>query len=176
LLNAPPLGADTRTVTIAPDSAQAAAPTADATTLLPPRDAVLARLAEQLPATAVTPACLLVIGLLRRDDGGPTPVDQLTRVTSLLASNLRHADWLASCGPAEFVVLMSGPAVGGRVAADRLLSAVADLGLPGVSAAAGIAPLAAQLSADEALRRATVSLTAARRVGAGTVVQYREPY
>jgi hypothetical protein len=53
---------------------------------------------------------------------------------------------------------------------------VAGLGIPGLTAAAGLAPLAPGLSAGEALRRATVSLTAARRVGSGTVVQHRLPY
>jgi GGDEF domain-containing protein len=148
---------------------------AQAVPLLPTRERALARLTEQLPATEGTPACLLVIGV-RRDDGRPTPASALARVTMLLASSLRAEDWLASCGPAEFAVVMCGPAVGGRVAADRLVAAIAALGIPGLSAAAGIAPLAAHLDADEALRRATVSLTAARRVGAGTVVQYREPY
>jgi len=148
---------------------------AQAIPLLPTREAALARLTEQLPATEATPACLLVIGL-RRDDGRPTPASTLEQVTMLLASSLRAEDWLASSGTAEFAVVMCGPAVGGRVAADRLVTAIGALGIPGLSAAAGIAALAAHLDADEALRRATVSLTAARRVGAGTVVQYREPY
>jgi len=155
-------------MTIAPESAQAAP-------LLPTREAALARLTEQLPATEGTPACLLVIGL-RQDDGRPAPASTLEQVTMLLARSLRAEDWLAGAGTAEFAVVMCGPAVGGRVAADRLVAAIGALGIPGLSAAAGIAALAAHLDADEALRRATVSLTAARRVGAGTVVQYREPY
>jgi GGDEF domain-containing protein len=149
---------------------------ADAPTLLPGREALLDRLTEQLPATYRTPATLLVIGLLRSDDSVPTPPSALARVTTLLASSLRADDWLGSSGHAEFVILMSSPAVGGRVAADRLVAGIAGLEVPGLSAAAGIAPLAAHLSPDEALRRATVSLTAARRVGPGTVVQHREPY
>jgi GGDEF domain-containing protein len=177
-LNERARAADTGKMTIAPDAAPIAGDSAvaDATTLLPTRDAVLARLTEQLPATERTPACLLVIGLLRGADGRPTPPGPLAEVTRLFASSLRADDWLASSGPGEFVVLMSGPAVGGRVAADRLVTAVAGLGVPDLAAAAGVAPLTALLSAGEVLRRATVSLTAARRVGACTVVQYREPY
>ena len=148
---------------------------ARAVPLLPTRASALARLTEQLPATEGTPACLLVIGL-RRDDGRPTPASTLAQVTMLLAISLRDEDWLASSGPDEFAVVMFGPDFGGRVAADRLVTAIGALGIPGLSAAAGIAALAAHLDAEEALRRGTVSLTAARRVGAGTVVQYREPY
>ena len=100
---------------------------ADVTTLLPAREAVLARLAEQLTATDGTPAAtLLIIGLLRRDDGWPTPAVTIAQVTMLLARSLR-----------------------GGVGAD--------------------------LTAGEALRRATLSLTAARRVGPGGVVQLRGP-
>ena len=149
---------------------------ADVTTLLPAREAVLARLAEQLTATDGTPAAtLLIIGLLRRDDGWPTPAATVAQVTTLLARSLRGEDWLGSSGPAEFVIVMSGPATGAHTAAHRLVTAVEELGVPGLSAAAGIAPLAADLPAGEALRRATLSLTAARRVGAGGVVQLRGP-
>jgi GGDEF domain-containing protein len=94
----------------------------------------------------------------------------------LLARSLRGDDWLASSGPAEFVIVMGGSTTGAEAAAMRLVAAVEALELPDVSAAAGLAPLSTELSAGEALRRATVSLTAARRVGAGTVVQQRLPY
>ena len=60
-------------------------------------------------------------------------------------------------------------------AAARLVAAVADLGVPHVSASAGVTPLVADVAAGELLRRATLSLHAARRVGAGTVIRYREP-
>ena len=75
---------------------------------------------------------------------------------------LRADDWLGSSGPGKFAIVMVGPAVGGRVAADRLVAAIAALGMPGLSAAAGIAPLTAQLTPGEALRRGTVTLTAIR--------------
>ena len=174
--------ADDRVMTIATNhSTLAAVPSvddsavADVTTLLPAREAVLARLAEQLPATDGTPASLLIIGLLRCDDGWPTPAATVAQVTTLLARSLRGEDWLGSSGPAEFVIVMSGPATGAHTAAHRLVTAVEELGVPGLSAAAGIAPLAADHPAGEALRRATLSLTAARRVGAGGVVQLRGP-
>jgi GGDEF domain-containing protein len=149
---------------------------ADVTTLLPTREAVLARLAEQLRATDGTPAAtLLIIGLLRRDDGWPAPASTIAQVTTLLARSLRGEDWLGSSGPAEFVIVMSGSTVGAHTAAHRLVTAIDGLGVPDQSAAAGIASLAAGLSAAEALRRATLSLTAARRVGPGGVVQLRGP-
>jgi hypothetical protein len=149
---------------------------ADVTTLLPAGEAVLARLAEQLPPTDGAPATLLIVGLLRRDDGWPTPQSTLAQVTMLLARSLRGDDWLASSGPAEFVIVMSGSATGAQAAAERLVAGVAGLGIPGLSAAAGLAPLTTGLSAGEALRRATVSLTAARQVGARTVVTHQLPY
>ncbi|HEV7189562.1 MAG TPA: hypothetical protein VGN28_16845 [Blastococcus sp.] len=170
-------------MTIAPNSPpRAAVPSvddsavADVTVLLPAREAVLARLDEQLTATDGTPAAtLLIIGLLRRDDGRPTPATTVARVTTLLARSLRGEDWLGSSGPAEFVIVMSGSDVSAHTAAHRLVSAVGALGVPGLSAAAGIAQLAPGVPAQEALRRATVSLTAARRVGPGGVVQLRRP-
>jgi len=147
---------------------------ADVTTLLPAREAVLARLAEQLPTG--TPATLIVLGLLRPDDAVPLPRPVLAEVTARLARSLRGDDWLARSGPARFAIVMAGPTLGARAAADRLAAAVADLRIPGLAAAAGLAALTPDLSAGEALRRATVSLTAARRVGPGTVVQHRPPY
>jgi GGDEF domain-containing protein len=88
---------------------------------------------------------------------------------------LRGEDWLGSAGPAEFVIVMSGSPVGAHTVAHRLVTAVGALGVPGLSAAAGIAQLSPDVAAGEALRRGTVSLTAARRVGPGGVVQLRGP-
>jgi GGDEF domain-containing protein len=149
---------------------------ADVTALLPAREAVLTRLDQQLSATDGTPAAtLLIIGLLRRDDGWPTSTATVAQVTALLARSLRGEDWLGSSGPAEFVIVMSGSAVGAHTAAHRLVTAVRGLGVPGLSAAAGIAELSADITAAEALRRATLSLTSARQVGPGGVVQLRGP-
>ena len=110
----PAVAADSLTMTTAADQTLAPAASAvddaavtDPATLLPARAAVLARLAEQLPATDGTPATLLVLGLLRRDDGWPTPSNALAQVTMLLAGSLRGDDWLGSSGPAEFVVVLS---------------------------------------------------------------------
>jgi GGDEF domain-containing protein len=164
---------NTTTPAAAPAAAEAAV--ADVTILLPTREAVLDRLAEQLTSVAAAPATLLIIGLRRRDDGWPTPPATVAQVTTLLARSLRGDDWLASCGPAEFVVVLAGPVTAAETAAARLISAVGALGVPGLSAAAGITPLEADVPAGEVLRRATLSLTAARRVGAGTVIRYREP-
>jgi GGDEF domain-containing protein len=144
--------------------------------LLPAREAVLARLEEQLLSTRATPAALVIIGLLPREDDGPTSRTVLAGVTTLLARSLRAEDWLGSSGPAEFVIVMAGSVTGAETAAARLVAAVEALGIPGLSAAAGLAPLTTGLSAEETLRRGTVSLTAARRVGPRTVVQHRLPY
>jgi GGDEF domain-containing protein len=163
-------------MTIAPNHPAFVAPATDVAALLPSREAVLARLADQLPSTDATPATLVVVGLLRRDDGRPTPQTTLAQVTTLLARSPRGDDWLASSGPAEFVIVMGGSATGAEAAATRLVAAVEALGIRGLSAAAGLAPVSSDLPASEALRRATVSLTAARRVGACTVVQHRLPY
>ena len=148
---------------------------ADVTALLPDRDTVLDRLIDQMPDADSRPAALLVIGLLRRDDGWPTPQTTLAQVTTLLARSLRGDDWLGSTGPSEFVVVLSGGETAARSAAERLVTAVATLGIPGLTASAGIARLASDLSAAEVFRRANLSLTAARRVGPGTVITYREP-
>jgi GGDEF domain-containing protein len=147
----------------------------DVTTLLPARKAVLARLAEQLTAVDTAPAALLILGLLRRDDGWPTAQSTLAAVTTLLARALRGDDWLGKSGPGEFVVLLSGPVAAAEAAADRLVRAVPGLGITDLTAAAGVAPLTPDADAAEVLRRGLLSLSAARRAGAGTVVRYREP-
>ena len=167
-------------MTIAPSTpttaaAPGAAPVADVTALLPTRDALLEKLAEQPPSADRTPPPLLIVGLLRRDDGWPTPATTLASVTTLLARSLRGDDWLGTSGAAEFAVVLTGPASAAEIAGQRLTAAVGALGIPGLGASAGIVPLAPGLSAQEVFRRATLSLTAARRVGATTVIRYREP-
>src|SRR4051794_30213729 len=159
---------------IHPALAVAPATAADVTALLPQRDAVLEHLAARLLTTDVQPTTLVVIGLLRRDDGWPTPQGTLASVTSFLARSLRGDDWLGSTGPAEFAILLGGDESAAETAATRLVHAVA-ASLPDMSAAAGVVRLALGLGAAEVLRRATLSLTAARTVGGGTVLRYREP-
>jgi hypothetical protein len=151
------------------------APADDVTALLPSRDVVLDRLAERTRSVAECPATLFILGLLRRDDGRPAEQSTVARVTSLLASSIRGDDILGSSGPAEFVVVLDGTETAAKTAAERLVRAVAALGIDGLFAAAGIAPMAAGLTADEVFRRATLSLTSARRAGPGTVIRYRAP-
>jgi len=147
----------------------------DVTCLLPPREALLDQLAERLPLAQTQPVTLFILGLLRRDDGRPVAQSTLAQVTSLLARSLRGEDWLGSSGPAEFAVVLSGGETAAKTAAERLVRAVADLGVPGLFAVAGVASVSRDLTADEIFRRATLSLAAARQVGAGAVIRYREP-
>ena len=147
----------------------------DVTFLLPPREALLDRLAERLPEADAHPGTLFVLGLLRSDAEGPVPQDTIAQVTSLIARSVRHDDWLGSSGPAEFAVLLSGTETAAKTAAERLVRAVAALDVPGLSAAAGVAQLSSGLTAGEVFHRATLSLTSARQVGGGTVIRYREP-
>jgi GGDEF domain-containing protein len=153
-----------------------ALPAAEGTTLLPSRDALLAHLDERLPLTVRTSATLMVVGLLRCDDGRPTAPSTLAAVTALLAQSLRADDYLATSGPAEFGVVLSGSPDAAVAAAERLVTSIAELGIEGLTAAAGIAPLTPEVTAGEVLRRGLVSLTSARRAGAGTVIRHREPY
>ena len=169
-------------MTIASDDLPPAAPAAPGSpavsempALLPTREALLERLAVELPSAAEQPASLLVVGLLRRDDGWPTPAGTLAQVTACVARSVRGDDWLGACGASEFGLVLAGPSSAAAVAGRRLVAAIAALGVPGLTAAAGISPLEPALSAGEVFRRATLSLTAARRVGGGTVIGYREP-
>lgn len=159
----------------APETTAAETAVADVTTLLPSREAVLERLARQPLTIDHSPVTLMIIGLLRRDDGWPTAQDTLARVTTLLARSLRGDDWLGKTGPGEFAVLLAGPSAAAETAAARLVAAIPGLGVPGLAAAVGIAAGASDVDATEVLRRGLLSLTAARRVGAGTVIRYREP-
>jgi len=143
--------------------------------LLPSREAVLARLDEQLAGEGRGSGTLLVIGLLRRDDGWPLSERTRTLVTTLLARSLRGEDWFGSCGTTEFPVLTVAPPVAALSVAERLVEGIARLGVAGLCGAAGLVPLAGDADAAELLRRATVSLTTARQTGPGTVVHYREP-
>ena len=176
LLNRLTPDVDSQTMTTAPNHLILATPAVDdVTCLLPPREALLDELAERLPLAQAQPVTLFILGLLRRDDGRPVAQSTLAEVTSLLARSLRGDDWLGSSGPAEFAVVLSGSETAAKTAAERLVRAVAALVIPDLSAAAGIAALSANLTAGEVFRRATLSLTSARRVGAGTVIRYREP-
>lgn len=167
------IGPSSPTLAAAPADDEGAV--ADVAALVPSRQALLSRLSEQL-ATPASTATLMVIGLLRRDDGWPTAQTTLGQMTVLLAGSLRGEDWLGKAGPGEFAVVLAGPVTAAAQAAARLVAAVSTLGVPELTAAAGIAPLTPGLEAPEVLRRALASLTAARRAGAGTVILHREPY
>ncbi|RBY76990.1 hypothetical protein DQ239_12505 [Blastococcus sp. TF02-09] len=158
-------------VTAGPDDTAVA----DVTVLLPTREDLLARLDETLPSVRRWPTTLLIVGLLRRDDGWPTPAPTLSAVTMLLARSLRGDDWLGGAGAAEFAIVLAGDETAAEVAARRLTAGVDALGIPGLSAAAGIAALRSDLTPHEVFRRATLSLTAARRTGPATVIRHREP-
>lgn len=178
-LKDPGAGTDSRAMTIAPNehpqADSPAAAVADMPVLLPTREDLLERLAAELPSSGEQPTTLLVIGLLRRDDGWPTPASTLARVTRLFARSVRGDDWLGACGPAEFAIVLAGGGTAAEVAGARLITSIAALGIAGLSAAAGYSTLEPGVPASEVFRRATLSLTAARRVGAGTLIRYREP-
>jgi GGDEF domain-containing protein len=146
--------------------------------LLPAREAVLARLAEQLEdqsGEGHRSGTLLIVGLLRRDDGWPLSERTRTAVTSMLARSLRGEDWFGSSGPTEFAVLTGASPVAAAPMAERLVAGIARLGIAGLCGAAGTVPLAGDADAAELLRRATVTLTTARQTGPGTVIHHREP-
>ncbi|OMQ14407.1 hypothetical protein A7K94_0216840 [Modestobacter sp. VKM Ac-2676] len=146
--------------------------TADAVSLLPTRAVLFDRISERAASTDRAPAALVLIGLLRRDNGWPMPGSQLDQVAATFSRSVRGDDWLARSGPAEFAFLLNGLSPDAEIAAHRLVDAVADEGIPGLTAAAGIAGLSPETSAGEVHRRATLCLTAARTVGAGQVIRY----
>ncbi|MGY1840951.1 MULTISPECIES: hypothetical protein [unclassified Modestobacter] len=146
--------------------------TADAVSLLPTRAVLFDRITERATGTDRTPATLVLIGLLRRDNGWPMPGSQLDQVAAMFSRSVRGDDWLARSGPAEFAFLLNGLSPDAEIAAHRLVDSVAEEGIPGLTAAAGIAGLSPETSAGEVHRRATLCLTAARTMGAGKVIRY----
>ena len=129
-----------------------------------------AEVVAEIDARSGTPADLLLVGLLRRDDTWPLSSATLTAVTAAVAACIRGEDWLGRAGAAEFAVLLDAGAA--EVAAERLITAVATAGGPALSASAGVAAVPAGTSATEVLRRATLSLSTARSLGAGTTIRY----
>ncbi|MGY1745259.1 hypothetical protein [Blastococcus sp. SYSU D00695] len=152
-------------MTIAHDPVDVA-PDAGLPALLPGPADVLAELA----ARAGTPADLLLVGLLRRDDSWPLPAATLTAVTAAVAGTIRGEDWLGRASSAEFAVLVGAGAA--ERTAGRLVTAVAAAGGPALSAAAGVAALDPGVAPAELLRRATLSLRTARSLGALTTIRY----
>ena len=165
-------------MTLAPEATLLAPPSSAAFSAaglaLPDRDAVVAHLAQRLRAADRQAATLLIIGLLRRDEDVTVRPAALTAVIGFLAGSLRADDFLGSSGPTEFTVVLSGREFAAENAASRLVGSLTALGM-GLTAAAGIAAMSPELSAREILRRATLSLDTARRVGPGTVLRYSGP-
>ena len=147
----------------------------DAITLLPTRATLLDRLAERTPSSGQAPAALVLVGLLRRDTGWPMPGSDLDKIAAALSAHVRGDDWLARSGPSAFAVVLNAAAHNAETAANRLLEVVAGVGVPGLTACAGIAGLSPAASPTELHRRATLCLTAARSVGGGRVIRYSGP-
>ncbi|MEU2349069.1 GGDEF domain-containing protein [Modestobacter sp. NPDC049651] len=146
--------------------------TVDASTLLPTRADLVVRLDERVRSADDQPATLVLVGLLRRDDGWPIPGSVLGQLTSVLASSVRGDDWIARSGPTEFAVVFDGSAEAAEAAATRLIAAISAQGIAGMSAAAGLAGLTVDITGSEVHRRATLCLAAARSVGGGQVIKY----
>jgi GGDEF domain-containing protein len=145
----------------------------DAVTMLPSRAALLERLAARTPTSDLSPASLVLIGLLHCDTSWPMPGSRLDLVAGALSADLRSDDWLARSGPTEFAVLLNGSAHDAETAAKRLVATVTGTAVPGLTASAGIAALFPDTSPTEVHRRATLCLTTARSVGGGRVIRYR---
>jgi hypothetical protein len=160
-------------MTLAPEAA-VLAPLPDIADFLPSRDAVVTHLAARLPAADTLPATLLIVGLLRRDEEIPVRPAALAAVTTFLSGSLRDDDFLGTSGPTEFAVVLSGREFAAENAAARLVGSVTALGM-GLTAAAGISAMTPDLVPEEVLRRATLSVDTARRVGPGTVLRYSGP-
>lgn len=148
-------------------------PEDDVTSLLPGPNSVSAHLAERLAVVPAVPGALIVLGLLRRDDAGPTGAGSLAAATAVVARSLRGDDWLGRSGPHEFAVLLRGTAEDAEAAAVRIAGAITELDIPGLGACAGVTALEEGTTAAETLRRAAVSPQTARSQGAGSVVRYR---
>ena len=154
----------------APDSSCPSAIFTSVPSLGPTADTKLTK--TRAAASAVSPAALVLVGLLRRDTGWPLPGDHLDQVAAALSANVRGDDWLARSRPTEFAVLLGAAAHHAETAANRLLQIVAETGIPGLTACAGIAGLSSDAAPTEVHRRATLCLTAARSVGGGRVIRY----
>lgn len=144
-------------------------PEDDITSLLPGPNSVSAHVAERLSAVPAVPAALIVLGLAQ-GDGRPT-TDALAATTSVVARSLRGDDWLGRSGPDEFAVLLGGTVADAEVAASRLTTAIAGLGIPGLGACAGVTDLQVGTTAVATLRRAAEALRTARATGTGRIAR-----
>ncbi|SDP15868.1 GGDEF domain-containing protein, diguanylate cyclase (c-di-GMP synthetase) or its enzymatically inactive variants [Klenkia soli] len=139
--------------------------------LLPGPTALHHRIEERLATAAEQPACLVVVGLLRKDTGWPLASGALTTVTALLAGALRDDDWLAREDHTEFAVVVNGSPTAADAVAARLTGVVTGA-VTGLHACAGVAVLEPGLTAHEVERRAVLCLDAARHRGPNGVVRY----
>ncbi|GAA4333195.1 hypothetical protein [Klenkia terrae] len=139
--------------------------------LLPGPTALHHRLEDRLGTVTEHPACLVVVGLLRKDTGWPLASGALTTVTALLAGALRDDDWLAREDHTEFAVVVNGGAAAADAVAARLTGVVTGA-ITGLHACAGVATLEEGLTAHEVERRAVLCLDAARHRGPNAVIHY----
>ncbi len=102
-------------------------PEDDVTRLLPGPNSASAHLAERLAVVPAVPGALIVLGLLRREDTGPTGASGLAAATAVVARSLRGEHWLGRSGPDEFAVLLSGTAQDAEVAGARLATTITEL-------------------------------------------------
>jgi PAS domain S-box-containing protein len=151
----------------------------DAVTGLPNRAALVRRLGVVQREAAGRPHALAVIGIngLDADVLAPgTEATVLLAVASRLTRVLRGEDWLARGKDGDFVVVVDGSKAEAETLATRLVAAIGPLSIPGgtlhLSACAGVAALAPEVDAGEALRRGDLALRSARAAGPGSVHRY----
>jgi diguanylate cyclase (GGDEF)-like protein/PAS domain S-box-containing protein len=151
--------------------------TQDPTTGLPNRTALTQRLAATLRGPAVDSRSLVLVGIDGLADGDDAAM--LRELTARFSRVLRSEDWLARSGVSEFAVLVEGTMADAEVVASRLVGTVEPVATgPGAShrltAAAGVAPLAADVDAGEVLRSADLALRSARVAGPGRIRRHSD--
>ncbi|WP_157518885.1 bifunctional diguanylate cyclase/phosphodiesterase [Modestobacter sp. Leaf380] len=155
----------------------------DPVTGLPNRAAHLRVLGDELAEAGETPAVALLLfeveGLNEaRENVGRDVVDvSLIEVGRRLRATVRGDDQVARVGPELFAVLAHGVDGEPDLVAARCLSVVeqpitTELGLVDLTAAVGLVPLVAGLSAGVVTDRAELAVLAARAAGPGTVRRY----
>jgi PAS domain S-box-containing protein len=151
----------------------------DAVTGLPNRAALVRRLGAVQREAAGRPFALALVGVngLDADVLAPgTEATVLLGVASRLTRVLRGEDWLARGKDGDFVVVVDGSKAEAETLATRLVAAIGPLSIPGgtlhLTACAGVAALAPDVDAGEALRRGDLALRSARAAGPGSVHRY----
>ncbi|HEV7211556.1 MAG TPA: EAL domain-containing protein [Blastococcus sp.] len=151
----------------------------DPVTGLPNRAALVRRLGEVQRSTRGHRYSLALVGISGLDDGVLTPETEpavLRALTSRLTRALRGEDWLARGKDGDFVVVVDGSVSDAEILAGRLVADIGPLTTPDgtlrLTAAAGVAGLAADVDTGEALRRGDLALRSARTAGPGSVHRY----